>query len=597
MMPDLRITDAALAWHRAGHGAKSAVVSSLAESLGVSLATAYKRIRTVAVSKPRKRRCDAGCTGLKREEAELIWALIHETTRRTGTGAMPLMDAVEQLRSAGLIDAAQVDIETGEWRPLSESAIRRAMQQHGYGFAEMLAETPAARLSSPHPNWCWQLDASVSTQFYLAAGGTEQMDRAVHYDGKPGNLIKIADQRIWRYAITDHASGAIEVFYAQGAESAANAVSALIHAMTPRADGTMYGVAKYLMTDPGSGMTAAAMANFLRPLGVVHRAHAVGAARVTGQVENAHGLIERHFEATLKLRSPVTSIAEINAMAQQWARAFNATRLHSRTGMTRRDGWLRITPEQLVLPPSVETLRQLPNSTPKECTIKDGMIRLKGEFYEVRELPGGAANGRKVEVVRNALDDDGVRVLLKGDDGLDAFYLARRIERDAFGFLSSAAQIGTEFRAARETPADSRRKAIERLAMDAATNEEAAARRKAKRVAFGNRIDPTKPWRDAAVPDALPRAATPSHVIAPVQVAGESLIPTIAPKYVAAKLSHADMARGIKWRLEARGAAWHPDMYARMASLWPEGATEEALDDCAVQLLRGGLRAVAGGAA
>lgn len=594
MMPDTRITEAALAWHRAGHGAKTAVVASLAAELGVSVVTAYKRIQSVTVSRPRKRRVDAGCTGLKRDEAELIWALIHETTRRTGAGALPLMEAVEQLRSAGLIEAAHVDPDTGEWRPLSESAIRRAMQQHGYGFAEMLAETPAARLSSPHPNWCWQLDASVSTQFYLAASGTEQMDRAVHYDGKPGNLIKIADQRIWRYAITDHCSGAIEVFYAQGAESAANAVSALIHAMTGRTDGTMYGVPKYLMTDPGSGMTAAAMANFLKPLGVTHLAHAVGSARVTGQVENAHNLIERYFESTLKLRSPVTSIAEINAMAQQWARAFNATRTHSRTGMTRRDGWLRITPEQLVLAPSVDVLRQLPNSTPKPCRIKDGLIRFGGEFYEVRDLPGGAVNGRTLDVVRNALDDNAVRVLLKGDDGLEAYFIAPRIARDAFGFLSTAAQIGTEFRAARETPADARRTAIERLAMDAASAEDAAAKRKAKRVPFGNRIDPTAPWRAANVPEALPRSATPNSVLAPAQIQGEPLIPRIAPQYVAPLLSHPEMARGIKWRLEARGAAWSTDMYARMASLWPDGATEEALDDCAVQLMRGGLRAVGG---
>lgn len=130
--------------------------------------------------------------------------------------------------------------------------------------------------------------------------------------------------------------------------------------------------------------------------------------------------------------------------------------------------------------------------------------------------------------------------------------------------------------------------------MDASNAEDAAAKRKAKRVPFGNRIDPTAPWRAANVPEALPRSATPNGVVAPAQIQGESLIPRISPQYAAPILSHPEMARGIKWRLEARGAAWSTDMYARMAALWPDGATEEALDDCAVQLMRGGLRSVGG---
>lgn len=597
MIPDPRISEAATAWHRAGHGTKGAVITRLAEELGVSAATAYKRISAVTIKKPRKRRKDAGTSGLSREEAELIWATIHESTRRTNTGALPLADAVEQLRAAGFIQAGYVDQKTGEWRAMSESAIRRGMRQWGYGFDEMRAESPASRLSSPCPNHAWELDASVSNQFYLAADGSQELDRAVYYGGKPHNLVKVNDQRIWRYAITDHASGCIEVFYAQGAESAANATAALIHAMTQRADGTMHGVPRFLMTDPGSGMTAAALANFLTALGVTHIPHASGNARATGQVENAHYLIERHFEATLKFRAPVTSIAEINALAQVWARAYNATRTHSRTGLTRRDGWLRITPEKLVLAPSVEVLRQLPNSKPKTCTIRDGLIRFGGAIYEVADLPGGAVNGRRIEVVRNALDENCVRVVLKDSDGQDSHFLAPKVERKAFGFLDTAAEIGTEYRGARETPADARKKAVERLAMGAATNEEAKAARKARRIAFGGQIDPTKPWREAKVPEALPRAATPSQVQAPTIVEPAAAIPAIRPQYVPTPLTHAEMARGLKRRVEERGGTWGADLYARMAALWPDGAPEEQLDDCTVALMRGGLRAVGGGAA
>ena len=132
----------------------------------------------------------------------------------------------------------------------------------------------------------------------------------------------------------------------------------------------------------------------------------VGNARAKGQVENAHYIVETHFEAALKLRAPVTSLEEINGLAQQWARAFNATRMHTRTGLTRRDGWLRITAEQLVLAPSIEVMRGLANAAPKPCTVRDGMVRFRGGQFDVRGVPG-LVNGQRVHVVANAMDTDG----------------------------------------------------------------------------------------------------------------------------------------------------------------------------------------------
>lgn len=92
-------------------------------------------------------------------------------------------------------------------------------------------------------------------------------------------------------------------------------------------------------------------------------------------MENAHYLVETHFEAALKLREPVSSLEEINTLARMWSRAFNATRVHTRTGLTRRDGWLRISSEQLVLAPPVPVLRQMATTAPKDCTVRDCMVR------------------------------------------------------------------------------------------------------------------------------------------------------------------------------------------------------------------------------
>ncbi|AMV00306.1 DDE-type integrase/transposase/recombinase [Xanthomonas citri] len=601
MSAEILINAAASQLLAAPHGSKGRIAEQLAAQMGCSLQTAYRHLSTVTGAlKPRKRRADAGELSLSREEAASIAALVEETRRLTGTGTLPVEDAVEILRANGRIDAARVDKGTGEWRQLSVSSICRAIRHYGFHRDQLAAPTPAARLSSPHPNYLWQIDASVSRQFYLGDDGTQVMDKREYYRGKPANFAKIADRRLWRYAITDHASGAIELFYVLGAESSANLLSALIHAMTQRAAGTMHGIPARLMMDPGSAMTAATTRTFLAACGVELIINEVGNARAKGQVENANYLIETHFEAALKLRAPVTSLEEINTLGQQWARAYNATRMHTRTGMTRRDGWLRITPEQLRIAPAVDVLRQLATSTPKACTVRDCMIRFRGHVYDVRGIPG-LINGQRVNVVINALEPDGsVRVLMPGEhDTAPVHYVAPRIGHDDWGFLATAAQIGTKFRAAPETPADAARKELERLTMQVQTDAEAVAARKAKRLGFGGQIDATKHLRDAVIAPSLPRAGTAATVAAPDVVAAQRIEP--APvRAELALLNHVEAAMRLKPLVACRGAAWTADMYARTAQRWPDGMPVDQVEEWAMVLAtpeRGGLRVIEGGAA
>src|SRR5690606_41424929 len=107
--------------------------------------------------------------------------------------------------------------------------IRRVMSRNNGHERELEAASPAARLSSPHPNSLWQVDAAICRQYYLADDGMRPMPKREFYRGKPQNFERISHRRVWRYAITDHASGAIEPFYVLGAESAANLTSALIY--------------------------------------------------------------------------------------------------------------------------------------------------------------------------------------------------------------------------------------------------------------------------------------------------------------------------------------------------------------------------------
>ena len=589
------IVDAARALATAGRGERTRIVADLAAALGCSVQTAYRRLQEHQLAdSERRRRADAGKTELLETEAKLIAALIEASRRQTGTGALTLEDAVEILRADGRIMAGSVDEITGAVRPLSLSAISRAMRQYHCHPGQIACETPATSMSSPHPNWCWQIDASVSRQFYLGKKGAEQLDKAVHYDGKPQNLDSIKDVRLWRYAITDTCAAPIILWYCLGAESAHNAISALIFAMTQRPDSVMYGVPRYVMSD-GGVLGTTAMRTFLRALGITAIKNETGNARAKGQVENAHHLIERHFEAPLKLRAPVTSLEEINRLAVRWALHYNATATHTRHGMTRRDAWLRITPEQLTLAPPVEVLTQLPTSVPKACTVRDHTINFRGRKYDLRAMPG-VIQGAKVDVVVNPFDLDGsVRVLMDGPDGKPSHYLAPVVQHDEWGFRADAAQIGTEFKAVPETPVDAARKEIERLAMEVATDAEAAAARKAKRVPFGGAIDPTQTWTAPVVH--LPRAGQPSEVQAPTVVEPTPVVPTERRRYVAQRLSWIDTAKELRRLVIERGAQWSPEMYAQAQQRWPEGLTEDELSPAVLQLLRPALRAIGGGAA
>lgn len=584
------LVDAARAHAVAGRGEQTRIVSELADALGVSRATAYRRLKGALASTPRKRRADAGATTLTREEALLIAATVEETRRLTGTGEIPLECAVDALRKAGKINAGRVDRATGEFIPLSLSAIRRGLAQH-HCHPEQLAQPSASQeLASEHPNHYWQIDASISRQFYLTDGGAEVMPRAVYYRGKPGNFQSINDRRIVRYAIVDHCTGAFRLFYVLRSESTQAVISALIHAMTP-APGLMHGLPRLVGMDKGT--YSATVERFLGALGVEVYAHAAGNARATGAVETLHNIIETHFEAALKLREPVTSIEEINRLAADWCRVYCSTRIHSRHGMTRSNAWLRITRDQLRLAPPPDVLRELATSEPTECTVRDLRIRYRGEKWCVRELPG-VYERQKLRVALNALDPNSVRVLIDGADGRPSQFLARRIVLGDWKFATTAGKVG-EYSALPDSPVDANRKEIARLAMEVATDAEAAAARKAKRPAFGGALAPDQRWAAQQPPPALPRAGTPSPVEAPAVVAPLPVLSPHRPAYVAVPLSQLEMARALKARIESRGMEWTPDMYSRMSTLWPDGVPEEALDECVSTLLRAGMR-IAGAA-
>ncbi|WP_433886091.1 integrase [Pseudomonas vranovensis] len=554
----------------APHGQRTAVYQAGAVELGVSLQTLQRKLKEVTVGKPRKRRSDAGNSALPLDEARMISAVLLESIRANNKQLSTIERAVERLRSNNMVLAGRLDEATGEFRPLTSSAIARALRTYKLHPEQLLQDAPAVSLASKHPNHVWQVDASISTQFYLADDGAQVMNKAEFYDGKPGNLKKIERQRLWRYVVTDHTSGTLYLEYVLGAESAENLCSVLINAMQKRhAADPFHGVPWMLMTDPGAAMTSGIFRNLCRAMSIELIINQVGNARAKGQVEQAHNIVEREFESALKFQA-AESLEQINEWAGKWMRYYNATSIHTRTRRTRFGVWQMITAEQLRLAPSVEVCRDLAVSTPEHRKVSTLLrVSFRGAQFDVGSVPGVMV-GEKLLITRNCWrDQDTAIAVLIGDDGREHYHVIDKIGVDQFGFAETSATIGEQYKSHAETPAQLSRKLLEQLATGTTNEADAEAARKAKAVPFGGRIDPHKHVTDTVLPAYLPRRGTDLNVGAPTV--------ELAP------LTHVEAAKVLRPRLANR---WSAETFSWLQQRYPQGVPQEQLDAIEAELKR-----------
>lgn len=552
------------------HGERTAIYEAGALAMGVSMSTLQRQLKAVRLAKPRKRRRDAGCSALPLDEARLISAVLLESIRGNNKQLSTIERAVERLRSNNLVLAGRLDEATGEFRPLSRSAISRALRTYKLHPDQLLQDAPAVSLASQHPNHVWQIDASISTQFYLAVDGARVMNQAEFYDGKPANLRRIERQRLWRYVITDHTSGTLYVEYVLGAESAENLCGVLINAMQKRSESDpFHGVPWVLMTDPGAAMTSGIFRNLCRVLSVDLMIHRPGNARAKGQVEQAHNIVEREFESALKFQA-ATSLEQINAWAGQWMRYFNGTSIHTRTRRTRYGVWQLIKPAQLRLAPSVEVCRELAVSTPENRKVSNLLrVSFRGSQFDVSSVPDVMV-GDQLLITRNCWrDKDSAIAVLVGDDGRECYHVIERVGVDAFGFAESAAMLGERYKRHAETPAQVSRKALEQIATGTSNQADAQAARKSKAVPFGGLIDPHKHVNDTVLPAYLPRRGTHLDFNAPTV--------EIAP------LSHVEAAKLLRPRL---GNLWSAQTFGWLLTRFPEGVPQEQIEAVEAELRR-----------
>lgn len=554
----------------APHGQRTAIYKAGAAELGVSIQTLQRKLKDTSVTKPRKRRSDSGTSALPLNEAQLISAVLLESIRNNNKQLSTVERAVERLRSNDLIIAGRVDETTGAFTQLSTGSITRALRAYKLHPDQLLHDAPSVSLASKHPNHVWQVDASISTQYYLANDGAQAMNPAEFYDGKPSNMKKIEKQRLWRYVITDHTSGTLYLEYVLGAESSENLCNVLINAMQKRHESDpFHGVPFMLMTDPGAAMTSGIFRNLCRAMSIELIINQVGNARAKGQVEQAHNIVEREFESALKFQA-AHSLEQVNDWAGKWMRFHNTTAIHTRTQRTRYGVWQLIKADQLRLAPSIEVCRELAVSTPEERKVTVQLrISFRGAQYDVSTVPGVMV-GEKILVTRNCWrDKDAALVLLIGDDGRERYHVIERLDVDQFGFSEGSATIGESFKSHAQTPAQLSRKVLEQLATGTTSEEDAKAARKAKTLPFGGLIDPHKHVNDTLLPAYMPRRGTSLSVNVP----GIDQTP----------LTHVEAAKLLRSRL---GSMWSGETFAWLQQKFPEGVPHEQLDVIEAELNR-----------
>lgn len=506
-----RLVEIAQQARLAPHGSKEPVYQAAMQELGLPRASLLRKLKAVAFKAPRKARADKGQTTISREDAQKIAAYMKAHTRQNGKRLMTLERTLEILRSNGEIDIDSVDEATGEIKLLALSTVARALKTYGLDVQTLNAPPPAVQMASKHPNHLWQIDASICVLYYLPKSGLQVMDEAVFEKNKPANFKMAELDRVWRFLVVDHCSGAIYVEYVFGGENTANLINIFLNSIQQRIGKPFYGVPFYLYMDAASANKSATFRNLCHSLHIYLLHHMPGNARATGSVEKAQDIVERQFEACLKSIA-VTSLEQLNEVASRWMEKFNAYAVHSRHRMTRYGAWLKIKDEQLRVAPAIELCRELARSAPIERTVGNYLtIDFKGNEYDVSHIPDIHVN-KKVLVCVNPYRANAVQIVHTGEDGRDKFYVVEAANKGEFGFYETANVFGESIASHAQTQGQKQAKQLDQLITGETTDKAVAKALRDKKLPFDGRIDAFKPMNDFIAPTFMPRRGTALNV-------------------------------------------------------------------------------------
>ena len=565
-----RICHYADRWTQSPHRSKQTVLAEAMTELGISRPTFYRLLAQVRPSL-RKRRADAGNTGLTRAEAEILSGYLMESFHNTGKQGRTLRTAIRVLRANGLIKAERVDPNTGELKPMSESAIARALLAYAMHPDQLNRPTPHGDLSYPHPNHTHQVDSSIGVIYYLKDGtSVYELEQGVHYKNKPWNIEAVSEFRVIRYVLIDPCTGVTRFRYYPKSESAVHTVQFLAWCWSPKTSphDPFHGVPKHLYVD--GGIANALVRRFCHRLGVELIVHRPKNSRATGSVEGAHNYaVEMPFEHGLRdIKERIHGFEDLNRHASHWQLWFNANAIHGRHKLPRFEAWLYIKPDELKTTCAYETLLRLATHEPKACRVQGNLTaQFNRRVWDVKDVPGIMVNGTvwlhwhpfiqecAMAVYTDANGTEQHRQLTEVTGIVDP-------QNGQWGFLQNAAEFAKEFKAKPDTHIDTNRKRIKLVASGTATQEaDETARKRKDFVAFNGTVNPFIEAEQATLPTYIHKRGTALNVPAP----GVELVPLTAIQ--AAKI--------LKPQLQQRGITWNPAYLATLEARY-HGTIPEA---------------------
>jgi len=371
--------------------------------------------------------------------------------------------------------------------------------------------------------------------------------------------------------VSDHASGVIRYRYYPHSESGEHTVRFLAWAMAPKTgNDPFHGAPMIVMVDPGA-TSGGLVRRFCTRMGIELIVNRRRNPRAKGSVEKGNHLVETSFEQALRfMKKRPTDFNALNALAETYQLWWNATKEHSRTKRTRFAVWLTITAEQLRITPSAEVLLSLATDEPIKRQVRgDLTVLFKARTWKVDHVPGVYVKS-DVYVHWHPFMVDTAMAVIWGEDGQEQHIALYEDKVNALGFHESSAVIGEEHKAKPDTIADTNRKRVHQLA--AGTDTLAATEKKRDNkhyVPFDGRVDPLLASKQELA-TFMPKRGTVLDVKAPT-----------------VELLKLNPVQSAKWLLGRLGSDYRPELLADVQARFPEGATEEDLEQVLADLAVG----------
>jgi transposase InsO family protein len=495
----------------ASHGNRTELVKSAAAAMQCSVQTIFNRLRAVGYASGRKLRADHGDSALSTEHLVKCAAILHARPRANGKQINTIKDVVSIAKANGLIP-----------EDVSYATVARNLRKHGLDIETMNRPDPHVDLKSEHPNHVWQIDASICVLYYLrGTNGLRAMDAKLFNERKPKALASVMSDRVLRYAVTDHTSGAMFCrYYMTAGEDQATLFEFLMDAMHVREGDVMHGVPRMIVWDLGSANTSHAIKALFAGLGVDTWEHRRGNPRAKGQVEGAHNIIETQFEARLAFMQ-IASVEALNAELGKWLRKKNGVDVHTRHEHTRWAMWQTIRQEELRLCPARSICEQLMLHKAETRQVQGNLMiefKVRGfesMHYSVAHIPTVRV-GDRVEVAINPYTQPNVFVSASDSEGKMRQWECKPEAINKYGFFVNANTIGQDYKQPTTTSTQANREQLNAIAWGT-TDEEAIAKLKRQGVpAFGGGLDAMADVNRTQVPQFLERKGTALNVSAPL---------------------------------------------------------------------------------